>query len=81
MLPYVQERLGEDKVLWASDFPHFDALLPGLVSYMRERKDLTASQRDAVLGGNACRFYKLDASAIVRSGRARQPGDGRERGA
>lgn len=73
MLPYVQQRLGEDKVLWASDFPHFDALLPGLVSYMRERKDLTGSQRDAVLGGNACRFYKLDASAIARSRGTRQP--------
>jgi predicted TIM-barrel fold metal-dependent hydrolase len=79
MLPYVQQRLGGDKVLWSSDFPHFDALLPGLVSYMREPKDLIAGQRDAVLGANACRFYQLDATAIARARGARQMATGRAR--
>jgi hypothetical protein len=44
---------------------------------MRERKDLTAGQRDAVLGGNACRFYQLDATAIARARGGRQVANSR----
>jgi len=66
MLPYVQQRFGEDKVLWASDFPHFDAEVPGLVA-LRKRADLTDAQRDGVLWRAAARFYKLDYEAIARS--------------
>jgi uncharacterized protein len=66
MLPYVQQRFGDDRVLWASDFPHFDAEVPGLVS-LRKRTDLTAGEREGVLWRAACRFYKLDHQAIARS--------------
>lgn len=66
MLPYVQQRFGEDKVLWASDFPHFDAQLPGLVG-LRERHDLTDSQLEGALWRGAASFYKLDPEAIARS--------------
>jgi predicted TIM-barrel fold metal-dependent hydrolase len=66
MLPYVQDRFGLDKVLWASDFPHFDAELPGLVG-LRKRTDLSAAQRDGVLWSAAARFYKLDPQAISGS--------------
>jgi predicted TIM-barrel fold metal-dependent hydrolase len=62
----VQQRFGEDKVLWASDFPHFDAELPGLVGLLK-RTDLTAAQRDGALWRAAARFYHLDDQAIVRS--------------
>ncbi|MGO9058736.1 MAG: amidohydrolase family protein [Candidatus Binataceae bacterium] len=73
MLPYVQQRFGEDKVLWASDFPHFDAELPGLVG-LRKRTDLTDAQLDGVLWRAAASFYKLDHESIARSKaeRARQ---------
>ena len=71
MLPYVQQRLGNEKVLWASDFPHFDCSLPGLVAPVLERRDLDGAQREAFLGGAAARFYKLDVERIDRSRRAR----------
>ena len=71
MLPYVQERFGEERVLWASDFPHFDAELPGLVG-IRKRADLTDGQREGVLWRAASRFYKLDHEAIARSKATRQ---------
>jgi predicted TIM-barrel fold metal-dependent hydrolase len=74
MVPYVQQRLGEDRVLWASDYPHFDAEVPGLLDYMRRRSDLSPSQRDAVLCRGALRFYRLDEQAIARSTRARRAG-------
>jgi uncharacterized protein len=73
MLPYVQSRFGEDRVLWASDFPHFDAELPGLVG-LRKRTDLTAAQRDGVLWRAAARFYKLDHETIARSKAERTAG-------
>jgi predicted TIM-barrel fold metal-dependent hydrolase len=72
MLPYVQERFGENKVLWASDFPHFDAELPGLVG-LRKRTDLTQSQREGALWGAAAGFYGLDTEAIARSKSQRRP--------
>jgi predicted TIM-barrel fold metal-dependent hydrolase len=67
MIPYVQERLGPDKVLWASDFPHFDCSLPGLVAPARDRADLGDAARDAFLGGAAATFYELDVSRIARA--------------
>jgi predicted TIM-barrel fold metal-dependent hydrolase len=71
MIPYVQERLGHEKVLWASDFPHFDCHLPGLVSPVLERTDLSPAQREAFLGGAASRFYTLDVERIDRARRKR----------
>ncbi len=71
MLPYVQQRFGEDKVLWASDFPHFDAELPGLVG-LRKRTDLSDAQREGALWRAAARFYHLDHQAIARSNAERR---------
>jgi len=51
--------LGEDKFLWASDYPHSDhsanymELLPGLVERM------TPNGRRGILGENAARIYNL----------------------
>ena len=30
-LPFTAEHLGADKILWASDYPHPDAKIPGVV--------------------------------------------------
>lgn len=57
MLPYVIERIGEDKILFASDYPHWDGLFPHAVSTIRDRKDLSQSAKNKILGGNAERFY------------------------
>ncbi len=71
MIPYVQERLGGDKVLWASDFPHFDCHVPGMVSSVVDRADLSPGQLEAFLGGAATRFYGLDVDRITESRSAR----------
>ena len=65
MIPYVQQRLGEESVMWASDFPHFDCALPGILTDLVERKDVSESALDAVLRRTASRFYKLDEPAIA----------------
>ncbi|MGE0384500.1 MAG: amidohydrolase family protein [Gammaproteobacteria bacterium] len=60
---HVQEMFGEETVLWASDFPHFDTESP----FVLPRSDLTDSQRDGMYRRTALKFYRLDESAIVRS--------------
>jgi predicted TIM-barrel fold metal-dependent hydrolase len=57
MLPYVIERIGDDKIVFASDYPHWDGIFPHVVSTIRERKDLSEGAKDKILGGNAKRFY------------------------
>jgi len=51
--------LGEDRILMASDYPHFDSEYPHTVSSIRERKDLTARQKDKILGENAAHLLRL----------------------
>jgi predicted TIM-barrel fold metal-dependent hydrolase len=75
MIPYVQQRLGEESVMWASDFPHFDCELPGILTGLLERKDIAKSGLDAVLRRTASRFYRLDEAAIARAVARRRGGD------
>ncbi|MBI2370038.1 MAG: amidohydrolase family protein [Deltaproteobacteria bacterium] len=56
-LPYAIDRLGEDVVVFASDYPHWDGMFPYVVSTIRERKDLSDSIKRKILGGNAVRLY------------------------
>lgn len=63
-LPFVAELIGEDKILYASDYPHFDARFPDSVRAISERETLSESAKRKILGENAARFYKLDYEAI-----------------
>ena len=45
--------LGEDRILMATDYPHFDSEYPHTVETIRARKDLDERQKTKVLGGNA----------------------------
>jgi len=56
-LPYVIGRIGDDKILFASDYPHWDGIFPYVVSTIRGRKDLSDESKARVLGENAKRFY------------------------
>ena len=57
MLPYVIDRIGAEKVLFASDYPHWDGIFPHVVSTIRGREDLTQEVKQQILGDNAKRFY------------------------
>jgi predicted TIM-barrel fold metal-dependent hydrolase len=55
----VLEHLGEDYMVWASDYPHVDASF-GVVDEIRARlAGLPESAQRKVLGENALRFYRL----------------------
>jgi predicted TIM-barrel fold metal-dependent hydrolase len=59
-LAFTAEHLGADKILWASDYPHPDAKIPGVVKELEEAvATLPEQSRTQVLGAAACRFYKL----------------------
>jgi predicted TIM-barrel fold metal-dependent hydrolase len=57
------DALGEDRILYASDFPHWDGEFPGSVAEIRENPKLSESAKVKILGANAGRFLKLDATA------------------
>lgn len=57
-IPMLCEMVGDDNVMWASDYPHFDCTFPGVVEEVREAKVPPATM-DKILGKNAVRFYGL----------------------
>jgi len=56
-LPYVIERIGNDKILFASDYPHWDGMFPYVVSTIRGREDISEDSKRRILGENATRLY------------------------
>lgn len=60
MIAYTVERIGENKIMFASDYPHWDMHYPDCVGPIRDRKDLSDSAKQAILGRNAQRFYRME---------------------
>ena len=54
------ERFGDDKVIWASDYPHFDGGMHVLEELEGALARLPESSRRNVLGENAVRFFGLN---------------------
>jgi predicted TIM-barrel fold metal-dependent hydrolase len=51
---------GADRIVWASDYPHPDAVFPGVTAELDAAiESLDRSQRDAIAGGNAADLYGL----------------------
>ncbi|MBO0728761.1 MAG: amidohydrolase [Acidimicrobiaceae bacterium] len=52
--------VGADRIVWASDYPHPDAKIPGVVDELREATEgLDDTQRKLIFGENAVRLYDL----------------------
>ena len=60
-IPYVIGWVGEDNILYASDYPHWDSEWPHTVDELMKRDDLNARVKTKILGQNALRFYDLKA--------------------
>jgi predicted TIM-barrel fold metal-dependent hydrolase len=58
-LRYALEHFSEDRVLMASDYPHFDSEFPGTVKELRERNDITQRQKEKILTYNAMEFLQI----------------------
>jgi predicted TIM-barrel fold metal-dependent hydrolase len=52
--------VGADRIVWASDYPHPDAKIPGVVGELEEATEgLSDDQRRLIFGENAARLYSL----------------------
>ena len=56
LLALALSEFNEDRVLLASDYPHFDSEYPGTVNRLRERSDITETQKQKILCENAREF-------------------------
>ena len=67
-LAYVVDRVGADRILFETDFPHPTCLYPDPLGVAAEHmRDLTPAAREQILGGNACRLYKIPPTVGVQS--------------
>jgi predicted TIM-barrel fold metal-dependent hydrolase len=59
-LPRLAELIGPERIVWASDFPHADAIYPGAAAALeRNLGALPAEARRRIAGENAVRAYGL----------------------
>jgi predicted TIM-barrel fold metal-dependent hydrolase len=59
-LAFTAEHLGAEKILWASDYPHPDAKIPGVVGELMDAvKPLPDESQRQIVGATARTFYKL----------------------
>jgi predicted TIM-barrel fold metal-dependent hydrolase len=59
-LTFTVEQLGADKILWASDYPHPDAHIPGVVDALLEAvAALPKPDQELIVGQTAADFYHL----------------------
>ncbi|HKX49223.1 MAG TPA: amidohydrolase family protein, partial [Candidatus Binatia bacterium] len=57
-LPRVIDDLGEDLLMFSSDYPHADRS-EGTASYLKNRNDISKVARQKLLADNAQRFYGI----------------------
>ena len=58
-LPYVAEWIGEDQILFPSDYPHWDSNFPDSVKDLGERMDVSETLKRKIFFENPKRFYGL----------------------
>jgi predicted TIM-barrel fold metal-dependent hydrolase len=59
LLPQAVKLVGEDQIVYASDFPHWDHSYPASLDEIRNRGDLTEDQKRKILEVNTRRLYGL----------------------
>ena len=58
LIPQVIECMGSNRLMYASDFPHWDHEYPDSLYHIYGREDLTDEQKKAILRDNALEFYE-----------------------
>lgn len=65
LLPVVAQEIGAQKLLYASDYPHWDSDWPHTVKTLVDRTDLTDDLRQKIMSDNAARFYGLKKPVVA----------------
>jgi predicted TIM-barrel fold metal-dependent hydrolase len=55
--PWVAEQIGADRMVFASDYSHFDAKFPNTVKLVRETKGLASATADKILSDNSLTLF------------------------
>jgi predicted TIM-barrel fold metal-dependent hydrolase len=58
-VPFVAGVIGEDRLMYASDYAHFDCMCPDSVSTIAGREDLSPGLTRKLLGENAAKLFAL----------------------
>jgi uncharacterized protein len=56
----VIDSIGADRLVFASDYPHWDATFPGVTDMILNREDLNDETKRKIMGENAARLLRLD---------------------
>ena len=56
-VPFCLEKVGEDVILFASDYPHWDGGFPYMTATVKGRKDISEPQKRKIMRDNAARLY------------------------
>ena len=59
LLPAVLGMIGDDFILFSSDYPHTDSKFPHSVKWIRERADISDTAKSKLLSDNGARFYGI----------------------
>jgi predicted TIM-barrel fold metal-dependent hydrolase len=59
IIPYVASVMGEDTIVYASDYPHWDCRFPDSVRLIAERDDISPELKRKILSENGKRLYNL----------------------
>ncbi|MBI1845951.1 MAG: amidohydrolase [Candidatus Rokubacteria bacterium] len=59
LLPQAVKLVGESQIVYASDFPHWDNSYPGSLDEIRNRGDITDTQKRKILSDNTRRLYRI----------------------
>jgi predicted TIM-barrel fold metal-dependent hydrolase len=73
-LGHVVDQVGSDCLVWASDYPHWDARFPGAVAAVSERDDISEADRAAILSHNAARMLGWAEEPVATGGGAGRAG-------
>ncbi|MCZ6873756.1 MAG: amidohydrolase family protein [bacterium] len=68
LIPQVLDILGDNSLVYASDWPHWDHEYPQSVGHLWERQDLSESQKRAMLADNARAMYGLKTAVTAPEG-------------
>jgi len=58
LLPEAIASLGDGRIMWASDYPHFDARFPDAAEIVVNNPRLTEQQKQKLLSDNALNFFR-----------------------
>ncbi len=58
-IPGIISVIGDDNIVFASDYPHPDALADGIVDAIAKREGLSAESKRKLLSDNAMRCFGL----------------------